>query len=115
MCGGPGGVTVNINNVHAPFGKPKLKDGQRKQLITNLLRSNSMSIPGHTIGMTRFLIGGDMNTDPYRLSGLLRSCRQNDVLHTEEEVIVPTSGKHGDVAFLGGFAATCLTATTNTS
>lgn len=62
LCCGPGGVTVNIRNVHAPSGRPKLADGQRTRLIRNLLQSNFMLIPGNTIGRARFLIGGDMNT-----------------------------------------------------
>ena len=113
LCCGPGGVTVDIINVHAPSGSPKLNDQQRLQLNTNLLQSNSMSIPGSTIGSARFLIGGDMNTGPFALSGILEKCRKIHVLHTEVQVIEPTFGKHGDVAFLGGFAATCLTTSAN--
>jgi hypothetical protein len=60
---GPGDVTVDVINVHAPSpSKKKLTDQQRKTLLTNLLQSNSKSMPGRAIGKARFLIGGDMNT-----------------------------------------------------
>ena len=68
-------------------------------------------MPGHTIGRARFLIGGDMNTAPFSLSQILRTCRENHVLHTQAQVIDPTFGKPGDVCFQGGIAATCLTTT----
>ena len=62
-CCGPGDVTVDVIHVHAPSpGKKKLTDQQRKTLLTNLLQSNSKSMPGRAIGKARFLIGGDMNT-----------------------------------------------------
>ena len=44
MCCGPGDVTVDIRNVHAPSGIPRLTDRQHKELFRNLLRNNSMSI-----------------------------------------------------------------------
>ena len=75
MCCGPGGVTVDVINVHAPSGKKKLTDAQRKTLLTNLLQSNSKSMPGQAIGSTHFLVGGDMNTPPFLLSQLLQICR----------------------------------------
>jgi hypothetical protein len=63
LCCGPGDVTVDVINVHAPSrSKKKLTDQQRKTLLTNLLQSNSKSMPGRAIGKVRFLIGGDMNT-----------------------------------------------------
>ena len=46
LCCGPGGVTVDVINVHAPSGKKQLKDQQRQTLLTNLLQSNSKSMPG---------------------------------------------------------------------
>ena len=113
LCRGPHDDTVDIINVHAPSGSRKLNDEQRTELITNLLQSNSQSMPGHTIGSARFLIGGDMNTAPFSLSVLLRTCRKEHVLQTKEQVIEPRFGKHGDVAFFGGFTATCLTTTAN--
>ena len=36
LCCGPGGVNVDVINVHAPSGKLKLTDEQRKTLFTNL-------------------------------------------------------------------------------
>jgi hypothetical protein len=62
VCCGPGNVTADVINVHAPSGKKSLTDKQRIALLTNLLQSNSQSMPGQEIGRARFLIGGDMNT-----------------------------------------------------
>ena len=73
LCRGPGDVTVDLINVHAPSGNQRLTDQQRLTLLTNLLQSNSNSIPGEAIGRARFLIGGDMNTEPFSLSQLLVS------------------------------------------
>ena len=64
LCRGPGNITVDVINVHAPSGKRKLTDEQRRKLISKLLQSASKSSPGQAIGSARFLIGGDMNTDP---------------------------------------------------
>ena len=111
LCSGPGGVTVDTINVHAPSGQRKLTDQQRRNLITTLLRNESTSMPGHAIGRARFLIGGDMNTGPHALAGLLQDCRQKHVLVTQEKVLHPLVGRPGDVCFLGGFSATCLTTT----
>ena len=54
LCCGPGGVTVDVINVHAPSGKKRLTDQQRQTLLTNLLQSNSKSMPGQTIGSARY-------------------------------------------------------------
>ena len=62
VCCGPGSVTADVINVHAPSGKKSLTDKQRIALLTNLLQSNSQPMPGQEIGRARFLIGGDMNT-----------------------------------------------------
>ena len=97
LCCGPGGVTVDVINVHAPSGKDKLTDKQRRTLITNLLQSNSKSMPGQAIGRARHLIGGDMNTGPFLLSQLLQFCRDKGALHTQEQIIEPAFAKHGDV------------------
>ena len=53
---------IDVVNVHAPSGNPKLTDAQRSQLIRNLLQSSSMTRANRPIGEGRFLIGGDMNT-----------------------------------------------------
>ena len=112
LCCGPGDIPVDMMTVHAPSStKTKLTDQQRPKLITNLLQSNSKSMPGCTIGSARFLIGGDMNTPPLLLSGILQTCRENHVLHTQEQIMEPLFAKHGDVCFQGGFTATCLSAT----
>jgi hypothetical protein len=109
LCCGPGGVTVDVTNVHLPSGGHKLTNQQRKTFLKNVLQSKSKSMPGTTIGHARFLIGGDMNTLPFALSGMLQTCKDDRVLHTAVQVIHPTFAKHGDVCFLGGFTATCLT------
>ena len=62
VCCGPGNVTADVINVHAPSGKKSLTTQQRIALLTNLLQSNPQSMPGQEIGRARFLIGGDMNT-----------------------------------------------------
>ena len=54
---------IDVVNVHAPSGKPKLTDTQRSQLIRNLLQNSSRTRANRTIGEGRFVIGGDMNTD----------------------------------------------------
>ena len=113
LCCGPGGVTVDVINVHAPSGRGafKLEDSQRMTVLTNLLQSNSNAMPGEAIGSARFLIGGDMNTKPFLLSALLQFCRHKGALHTQEQIIEPQFAKHGDVCFLGGFKAASLTTT----
>jgi hypothetical protein len=111
VCCGPGNVTADVINVHAPSGKKSLKDYQRFALQTNLLQSNSQSMPGQQIGRARFLVGGDMNTKPYSLSQILEHCRKNGSLHTEERIHEPVFGEHGDVCFLGGLKAKTLTTT----
>jgi len=111
LCCGPGGVTVDVINVHAPSGKKKLTDQQRKTLLTNLLQSNSKSMPEQAIGSARFLIGGDMNTAPFLLSQLLQVCRDNGSLHTQAHIHEPVLGNHGDLCVLGGFKADSLATT----
>ena len=41
----PGGESLDVINVHAPSGTPRLKDSQRQSLLTNLLQSNSRARP----------------------------------------------------------------------
>jgi len=53
---------LDVVNVHAPSGKPKLTDPQRYHLIKNMLQSSSKTRPNKRIGEGRFLFGGDMNT-----------------------------------------------------
>ena len=111
LCRGPDDVAVDIINVHAPSGNWTLTDAQRKTLLRNLLQSNSKSMPGHTVGTARFLIGGDMNMSSHLLSQMLQVLRQDGVLQTIELVMEPTMPKHGDVCFLGGFVAQNLETT----
>jgi hypothetical protein len=113
VCCGPGNVTADVINVHAPSGsgKKSLTTQQRIALLTNLLQSNSQSMPGQKIGRAHFLIGGDMNTKPHSLSQFLQDCRKNGSLHTQARIHEPVFGKHGDVCFLGGLKAESLTTT----
>ena len=111
LCHGPGGDTADVINVHAPSGNPQLTDQQRETLLTNLLQSDSRSVPGQAIGRARFLIGGDMNTDPFPLSVLLQACRNNGSLHTQAKTHEPQSYLHGDLCLSGGLTADTLTKT----
>ena len=111
LCLGPDGSSVDVINVHAPSGTPRLTDAQRKTLLRNLLQSNSESSPGHTIGTARFVIGGDMNTAPHSLSQMLQMLRQQGVLHTTAHVMAGTMPKHGDVCFVGSLLAQNLETT----
>jgi len=105
LCCCPGGVAVDVINVHAPSGKQELTDQQRMTLLTNLLQSKSESMPGQTIGSACFLIGGDTNTAPYSMSQLLQACRDNGSLRTQAQIHDPVLGNHGDLCVLGGFKA----------
>ena len=111
LCRGPDGSSVDVINVHAPSGTPRLTDAQRKTLLRNLLQSNSESIPGHTIATARFLICGNINTSPHSLSQMLQMLRQQGVLQTKAQVMEGTMPKHGDVCFVGGFVAQNLQTT----
>ena len=68
VLSGPGGVSIDVINVHAPSGLKILKDTQRHTLLKNLLQTTSQARLGLTIGSVPFLIGGDMNTAPYMMS-----------------------------------------------
>ena len=105
LCTGPGGVTVDIINVHAPSGRQKLTDFQRTTLLRNLLQSNSLSIPGAAVGGARFFIGGDMNTGSFRMSQLLQDHRELLAPRTEQQLHQPTFLQHGDLCISGGFPA----------
>ena len=116
LCRGPGDVTVDVINVHAPSSsKRKLTDRQRMALLTSLLQSNSNSMPGRAIGYARFLIGGDANTSPLLLSLLLQGCRQNGSLHTPTHIHEPLFGEHGDICVRGAFPGTIWSARTLTT
>ena len=58
LCTGPGGLTVDIINVHAPSGRPILTDLQRTTLLENMLQSSSSSMPGMAIGCVDNACGG---------------------------------------------------------
>ena len=94
---------------HAPSGSETLTDKQRKELLTNLLQSNSMALPGTSLGNGSFLIGGDMNTGPYVLGSILDTCRNENVLFTETTIVAPMWAKHGDVCIRAGFEGSDLT------
>ena len=49
--------SVDMVNVHWPSGKHKLQDKQRRELLTNLLQSNSQAKSGSTIGQAHFVMG----------------------------------------------------------
>ena len=99
---------IDVVNVHAPSGNPKLTDAQRFQLIRNLLQSSSMTRANRPIGEGRFLIGGDMNTDEVPLGQILDKLQGQGILKTNVEVMVPLNGKHGDICVVGGFTTTMV-------
>lgn len=99
---------IDIVNVHAPSGKPKLTDSHRYHLIRNLLQSSSMARPTKQIGEGRFVLGGDMNTIELGLSQILNKLRSFGILKTSNEVLSPKWGKHGDMCVVGGFTTTLV-------
>ena len=101
--------SVDMVNVHAPSGKHSLQDKQRRELLTNLLQSNSQAKPGSTIGQAHFVMGGDMNTGPHLMSQLLQECRHRGSLRTQTKIHEPTFPKHGDLCIVAGFRARTLT------
>jgi endonuclease/exonuclease/phosphatase family metal-dependent hydrolase len=111
VLSGPGGGSIDVINVHAPSGTKKLKDNERRSLLTSLLQSNSQARPGLTIGNVQFLIGGDMNTAPILMSQLLQACRDNRSLHTEARTHETDFAKHGDLCIAGGIQASTLKTT----
>ena len=105
------GESIDVVNVHAPSGTRQLMDSQRQTLLTNLLQSNSRTRPGRTIGNAHFVIGGDMNTAPFRMSQLLQTCRNNGSLRTEARTHEQNFAKHGDLCVSAGVQARTLTTT----
>ena len=99
---------IDVVNVHAPSGTPRLTDTQRFQLIRNLLQSSSMTRANRPIGEGRFLIGGDMNTDEIPLGQILDKLKGQGILKTNIEVMVPLNGLHGDICVVGGFTTTMV-------
>ena len=109
MPGEPDCAGIDVINVHAPSGRISLKDSQRKQLVRNLLQSESKSRPAGDVGEAKFLIGGDLNTPEYTLSGIMRALAAERYPHFEYRLIRPTWGLHGDMCIKGGFSATLAT------
>ena len=85
---------IDVVNVHAPSGTPKLTDTQRFQLIRNLLQSSSMTRANRSIGEGRFLIGGDMNTDEIPLGQILDKLKGQGILKSNVKVMMPVFGRH---------------------
>ena len=106
LCTMPGDTDedgIDVVNVHAPSGTPRLTDFQRFQLIESLLQSSSSTKADKPIGEGRFLFGGDMNTDEVTLSRILHELHVSNV-----EIMFPINAKHGDICLVGGFKATML-------
>jgi hypothetical protein len=99
---------IDVVNVHAPSGHPKLTDKQRFQLIRNLLQSSSMTRANRPISEGRFLIGGDMNTPELTLGQMLEKLETQRILKRKPEVRVPLNGLHGDMCVVGGFTTTMV-------
>ena len=107
VCTLPSGDSMDVVNVHSPSGKGnqrKLKDWQRKQLLTNLLQSSSQAsaTAGANIGYAHFLMGGDMNTKKADLTQALQTCRENEDLHTKVQMHERDGAKHGDLCVSAG-------------
>ena len=100
---------INVVNVHAPSGTPRLTDTQRFDLIQNLLQSSSMITAKKSIGESRFLIGGDMNTNEGSLGQIFKTLEIKGILKKKYEVMVPLDGKHGDICVVGGFTTSTVT------
>ena len=108
MCSMPGEsdkLGLDVINVHAPSGRKKLTDTQRMQLLQNLLQSNSICNPSHSIGRTKFLIGGDMNTKELELCTLLNKLQAKGLLQPNHRVMRPLWGHHGDMCVQSGLQA----------
>ena len=101
---------IDVVNVHAPSGKPRLTDSQRYQLIQNLLQSSSMARADTRIGEGKFLLGGDMNTTEMCFSVILNKLRSLGILKTSSEMLFPMWGKSGDMCVVGGFTTTLVPA-----
>ena len=94
---------IDVVNVHAPSGTPKLTDAQRFQLMENLLQSSSKTKANKCIGEGRFLIGGDMNSNEITLTRILSELKSQGILKTSVEIMLPLNAKHGDICVVGGF------------
>ena len=106
LCTMPGDTDeegIDVVNVHAPSGTPKLTDAQRFQLLKNLLQSSSRTKANRSIGEGRFLIGGDMNSNEITLTRILAQLESQDILKTSVEIMLPLNAKHGDICVVGGF------------
>ena len=111
MPGDSDDLGIDVINVHAPSGIPKLTDHQRRTLFLNLLQSSS-KVPGpqrlqdsrrtKTIGEVKFIIGGDFNTQELVLGQILNDLNKSGNLKESHEVMRPTWGKHGDICVVGG-------------
>ena len=99
---------IDVVNVHAPSGSPKLTDKQRSQLLQNLLQSSSRTRANASIGESKFVIGGDMNTKSMPLGQMLQKLKGQGILKTDVEVMAPLFGQHGDICVVGGFTATLV-------
>ena len=100
---------LDVFNVHAPSGQPKLRDSQRYHLIKNMLQSSSMTRPNKRIGECRFLLGGDMNTISTTFTQILTKLRDIGILSDQPHYfLAPAWGKHGDMCVMGGFTTTMV-------
>ena len=99
---------IDVVNVHAPSGSPKLTDRQRSQLLQKLLQSSSRTRANASIGESKFVIGGDMNTKSMALGQMLQKLKGQGILKTDVEVMAPLFGQHGDICVVGRFTATLV-------
>ena len=95
---------IDVVNVHAPSGKPKLTDAQRMELVRNLLQSPSMTRANCPLAQCKFLIGGDMNTSELRFTQILYQLGQQKNV----DIHMPLGGQHGDICLVGNFKTDIL-------
>ena len=86
---------IDVVNVHAPSGTPKLTDTQRFQLIQNLLQSSSTTRANRLTGEGSWLIGGDMNTKEVTLGQIPDQVKNQRILKTNAEMMMPLDGVVG--------------------
>ena len=89
---------INVINVHAPSGGNRLTDSKRRQLMQAMLQSTSLRDKGQLLGHDAFIIGGDMNTEEFLMSQMLRSFKQDGVIGDKHKCVTPVIPQHGDLA-----------------
>ena len=93
---------IDVVNVHALSGAPRLTDTQRRQHSKNLLQSSSTTRANRLTCEGRWLIGGDLNTKEVTLGQIPDQVKNQRILKTNAEMMVPLDG------VVGGFTTTMV-------